>query len=810
VGSRRRTAVATDLARVGPGHARPHQQDKRCPFRALPRAQSASLVVLAVLRTGRGLDTSLPHPQFLAEPAKIRAASTPMAPHRNLDFFRLPESSRSTYWAFAGLQTVMLAVLVLVGSWAWRSHQADLAAQEEASMLDQSQVVAVASALTEVLSPWVSASASISGGPEFTDPGAAKDDSLLRTVLSPADAARLANLNVLGTILESPDGPARRFVPNQLLGSGSLEVWQLTRGLPQRFHGRSPAASRRTALATVASRYQLQAAAEVDELGRVVLMAPYSRQLSLREWSLLDEIPGLRRVGSREGTAMLPHAAFMGHQGSFLTFATPIPRGAEPGHLLLLVADRPSSIDSGRAFMLLDQMGAEILRSAGWSPGASTLTQSTTIGGIPTRLVVDDEPSSHRSQTARRLVLLGALAAGFIFIATRQYASLLMALDDPQEKRVEDITRLQNRIDGLRRTLQEKAQRLAHDFRNRALGLRHFQNDWLERMSADEATRLNGLINDIDKYAGDLSLKLVPEALGYDKVAPVQTYLAGALDTVVRQFRASVPLRVSVRFQGDTTERTPFVRVPASDLSRILSNVLLNSVEATANIHSPRIGIIVDHHGDMVSVRVEDNGSGIDSASQIAIFSDGFTTKGGEGRGNGLPSARERASRAGGDVRLVSSVLGQGTTMEIVLPWIDTPPWFTDTFQLRNTSVVAIVDDEDLAFDYWEKTIQGKFSFTLKGATLPELLHFNSPAALKGASKGALDRITHFLVDQHFDTDTQTGLDLIQALGIQERATLVTNLFEAPAVIEEAQRLGIKILPKTFVLNARISILLEH
>jgi hypothetical protein len=329
-------------------------------------------------------------------------------------------------------------------------------------------------------------------------------------------------------------------------------------------------------------------------------------------------------------------------------------------------------------------------------------------------------------------------------------------------------------------------------------------------MSADEATRLNGLINDIDKYAGDLSLKLVPEALGYDKVAPVQTYLSGALDTVVRQFSASLHRRVSVRFEGDTTERTPFVRVPASDLSRILSNVLLNAVEATANVYAPKLSIIVDHQGDMVTVRVEDNGSGIDSASHNEIFSDGFTTKSGKDRGNGLPSARERALKAGGDVRLVSSVVGQGTTMEIVLPWIDTPSWFTDTFLLRNTSVVAIVDDEDLAFDYWEKTIQAKFSFRLKGATAPELLHFNSPSALKGTPREALDRITHFLVDQHFDTDTQTGLDLIQALGIQERATLVTNLFEAPAVLEEAQRIGIKILPKTFVLNARISILLEQ
>ena len=133
-----------------------------------------------------------------------------------------------------------------------------------------------------------------------------------------------------------------------------------------------------------------------------------------------------------------------------------------------------------------------------------------------------------------------------------------------------------------------------------------------------------------------------------------------------------------------------------------------------------------------------------------------------------------------------------------------------DSFKIKNTSVVVIVDDEDMAFDYWEKSITDRFAFELRGASKPEVLHVKSPTELKTTGGAILSRATHVLVDQHFENDSQTGLQLIEELGLQKRATLVTNLFESPSVTDEAMRLGVPILPKTFVLNARISIDLEQ
>ncbi|NKC32542.1 hybrid sensor histidine kinase/response regulator [Falsiroseomonas selenitidurans] len=72
--------------------------------------------------------------------------------------------------------------------------------------------------------------------------------------------------------------------------------------------------------------------------------------------------------------------------------------------------------------------------------------------------------------------------------------------------------------------------------------------------------------------------------------------------------------------------------------------------------------------GDYAVLAVEDTGAGIEAGILDKIFEPFFTTKNvGEGSGLGLPMVLGYARQSGGDVR-VTSRLGQGTRVEVLLP----------------------------------------------------------------------------------------------------------------------------------------------
>jgi CheY-like chemotaxis protein len=103
--------------------------------------------------------------------------------------------------------------------------------------------------------------------------------------------------------------------------------------------------------------------------------------------------------------------------------------------------------------------------------------------------------------------------------------------------------------------------------------------------------------------------------------------------------------------------------------------------------------------GHYVRVAVTDSGSGMDATTAAKAFEPFFTTKEvGKGTGLGLSQVYGFAKQAGGDVRIVSA-LGEGTTVELLLPREEQPTaraTATAAAPLRDVSgeVVLVVEDE--------------------------------------------------------------------------------------------------------------------
>ncbi|MBL8138375.1 MAG: sensor histidine kinase [Acidobacteria bacterium] len=530
---------------------------------------------------------------------------------------------------------------------------------------------------------------------------------------------------------------------------------------------------------------------ELDAEGNALLVAPYATQLRLTSLTLDDEVPGLRALVLAQKDYVLRHSRFDGRDGDYLTYLLPIP--GTPGHVLFASVAFPD-IRPATSYHLRTIGGTTISGVSERADGQMSLR--TVASGSPMTLEVFAPAPAQGYGLA--IGLLGAVAACGLLIAwlAHQTAFALNSLDEARAS-----------LGNAKTKIEEKAQTIAHDFRNRAIGLRGLKDDVRERLDGREMQRFDGLIDDINAYAEYLSLRLTVEALGLgdDAINSSVTYLRGAIDTACRQYFSDMR-DVKIVHGPSIDGQEAFVAVPGADVSRILSNLLKNAVEAATTERPARVGMTLHKINEFVAVDVSDNGAGIPVDLQSRIFSHEVTTKAGPDRGHGLPSALDRAQRWGGSIKLMESG-ANGTTMRLLLPLAKAPSWFVDSIPLSPATVLVVVDDEMSAFEYWQKAVADRY----KGIDGPDelrptLIHVDSPQALKRNDQAALTTGTMFLVDQRFENDDQTGLQIIEELQLQERSVLVTNLFEQAAVIEDAARIGVKVLPKTYVLNSRFSI----
>jgi len=103
----------------------------------------------------------------------------------------------------------------------------------------------------------------------------------------------------------------------------------------------------------------------------------------------------------------------------------------------------------------------------------------------------------------------------------------------------------------------------------------------------------------------------------------------------------------------------------------VLTNLIVNATDAykEASKEKGEIGIEVSEDGDILEIRVKDQGCGIAPENKEKIFDELYSTKPlGEGTGLGLSIARNIVSNLfGGTIRLESQV-GQGSMFILRLP----------------------------------------------------------------------------------------------------------------------------------------------
>lgn len=176
-----------------------------------------------------------------------------------------------------------------------------------------------------------------------------------------------------------------------------------------------------------------------------------------------------------------------------------------------------------------------------------------------------------------------------------------------------------------------------------------------------EVDRLKGILSDFLEYAGELRLDRRDADLN-QVVQELADFFAPQAD------------KHGVRVRLDVADPGPRASVDASQLKQAILNLMLNAVQAMADMpagHAKELIVRTRAHergpdGPWAAIHIIDTGPGMPPDRAAKVFEPYFTTKAG-GTGLGLPTSRRLVEAHGGRLEMHSEQ-GRGTDFTIVIP----------------------------------------------------------------------------------------------------------------------------------------------
>lgn len=214
---------------------------------------------------------------------------------------------------------------------------------------------------------------------------------------------------------------------------------------------------------------------------------------------------------------------------------------------------------------------------------------------------------------------------------------------------------------------RQMARQVAHEIKNpltpMKLSIQYLQkaidhkSPNIEEMTSKVAHTLVEQIDHLSRIASDFSQfanigNPKNEVFDFHEVAHTLTTLYGMQDNVAFEWKM---VEGSVLLNADKTQ-----------LNRLFTNLLKNSLEAAAHQSLIKITVVENLQPNYLLVTVTDNGAGIPESLQTRIFTPNFTTKT-SGTGLGLTMSRSIAENAKGKLWFETTI-GVGTTFYVQLP----------------------------------------------------------------------------------------------------------------------------------------------
>ncbi len=188
-------------------------------------------------------------------------------------------------------------------------------------------------------------------------------------------------------------------------------------------------------------------------------------------------------------------------------------------------------------------------------------------------------------------------------------------------------------------------------------------------------------------------------------------------------------------------------------------------------------------------VRVVDDGKGVPDHILPKLGTEGFSYEKTGGSGLGLYQAKSAIEACGGTLH-IHSRWEEGTTVTISLPQAAPPVWFLPQLEVEDAGTVVILDDEPFLHEVWKRRFRGKKANVT-------LVHFTSGEELiRWVGEENPSAPILYLCDYELKGEAKKGIEIIQALGINDSAILVTGHAYSSEVRTACEKRGIRLIPK--------------
>ncbi len=397
--------------------------------------------------------------------------------------------------------------------------------------------------------------------------------------------------------------------------------------------------------------------------------------------------------------------------------------------------------------------------------------------------------------------------------AERQLRELNATLEARVEARTSEVKAMQEAL--LQSQKMEAVGQLvsgiAHDFNN-LLGAVVGAFELIDRKVSD--TELVRRYTKAGLQAAERGAKLTGQLLAFARAQSIQLapilvcdVITGMKDLLERTVGPMISLELELN-----PDPVPVLADP-TQVEMVVLNLAINARDAMPDGGKIRVrtrtrSVCGDSEladGDYVELCVSDSGIGMDEATLRRAMDPFFTTKRpGKGTGLGLSQIYGSARQAGGTVR-ISSKVGAGTTVRVLLPRTDRDPqplYLDDAAVVvpENLSKILIIDDDPdhravLAASLAEKGFHvaqaedGQVGLSMVGSHAPQLilLDFAMPG-MNGAEVARAVRALHADLPIVFMTGFADTQAIVDAMGPD--VTILQKPFRLPGLLRAIADIG--------------------
>ena len=243
------------------------------------------------------------------------------------------------------------------------------------------------------------------------------------------------------------------------------------------------------------------------------------------------------------------------------------------------------------------------------------------------------------------------------------------------------------------------------------------------------------------------------------------------------------------------SEKAPLANIREMEFKCILSNLLVNSIEAIESAARDRgeITVALSKQEDQFLLVVKDNGIGIHKEDLPLIGNYGKTLKK-NGNGLGLHSSIHFLRNRGGSFK-IESEHGGGTSIFITIPVAQAGYY---EVSIPKDGTLVILDDDYVIHETCGAYLEAN-------AFEGDVINFYSVDEIKGWFKyltAKEQQDCFFIVDGFIESDTPNGPALVSELGVEERSVIYTG---KPNLIPN-EDLKAHVIPKTRAFEDFLSI----